>query len=94
MALPVVGDSYAPGFPKPLWALGDFDYSGIVDHDDVTLLGVFKNPAGTSIPALGAEIVGAAAVPEPATRVLFAAALPLVWALPATRQRRPIPSRE
>ena len=29
---------------KPSWALGDFDYNGLVDDDDVTLLGVFYQP--------------------------------------------------
>jgi hypothetical protein len=31
---------------KPHWLAGDFDYNGFVDDDDVTLLGVFYEPAG------------------------------------------------
>jgi hypothetical protein len=34
----IVGANYAPGFAKPRWDLGDFDYNGFVDNDDVTLL--------------------------------------------------------
>jgi hypothetical protein len=37
----ILGATYAPGVPRPSWALGDFDYNGFVDDDDVTLLGVF-----------------------------------------------------
>jgi hypothetical protein len=28
------------------WALGDFEYNGLIDDDDVTLLGAFYNPSG------------------------------------------------
>ena len=57
----IVGANYAPGFAKPRWDLGDFDYNGFVDNDDVTLLGVYYNPAATPIPA--PEGGGVAAVP-------------------------------
>ena len=57
----VVGANYAPGSPKPFWALGDLDYNGFVNDDDITLLGAFYNPertgisasAGTRAPAYG-----------------------------------------
>ena len=63
------------------WYLGDFDYSGMVDDSDVTLLGAFYSP---SAPALspdylsqryGAEFAAAftmgqqIAVPEPVSLV-------------------------
>ena len=47
----IMGVNYAPGVPKPHWALGDFDYNGFVDNDDVTLLGVFYDPTASPIPA-------------------------------------------
>ena len=40
----ILGVNYAPGVPKPHWALGDFDYNGFVDNDDVTLLGCSTIP--------------------------------------------------
>ena len=64
----IVGANYAPGIPKPSWALGDFDYNGFVDDDDVTLLGVFYNPAATPIPApapiADSAAAGGGALPE------------------------------
>ena len=65
----IVGANFAPGFAKPRWDLGDFDFNGFVDNDDITLLGVYYNPSATPIPA-----PGVAAVPEPASIVLFALA--------------------
>jgi hypothetical protein len=56
------------------WALGDFDYNGFVNDDDVTLLGVFYNPSApplNSPAAPGANAV--AAVPEPSTLALLGA---------------------
>ena len=35
---------------NPHWALGDFDYNGFVDDDDVTLLGVFYDPTAELSP--------------------------------------------
>ena len=63
----IVGANYAPGTARPRWDLGDFDFNGFVDDDDITLLGVYYNPSATPIPA-----PGVAAVPEPASIVLFA----------------------
>jgi hypothetical protein len=70
----IVGANYAPGFPKPFWALGDFNYDGEVGNDDVTLLGASYDPTATPIPAPEAG-GGVAAVPEPATLVLIAVGL-------------------
>jgi hypothetical protein len=70
---------YAPGVPQPSWALGDFDYNGLVDDDDVTLLGAFYDPAaaplvtpaplmsGGGVSGEGVSGAGVAAVPEPGT---------------------------
>jgi hypothetical protein len=73
---------HAPGLPQPSWALGDFDYNGFVDDDDVTLLGAFYDP---SAPPLNSQAVpgviapaGVVAVPEPSTAV--SALLVLVFA--------------
>ena len=58
--------------PQPHWALGDFDYNGFVDDDDVTLLGAFYNPAAASLIAptpAGASSV--AVVPEPSSLALL-----------------------
>jgi hypothetical protein len=53
--------------------LGDFDYNGFVDDDDVTLLGVFYDPTIAPILVPGeATGAGVAAVPEPAGVVLVA----------------------
>ena len=53
-------------------ALNKFtNWQGFVDNDDVTLLGVFYNPAATPIPAPEAG-GGVAAVPEPASWLLLA----------------------
>jgi hypothetical protein len=41
----ILGATYAPGVPRPSWALGDYDYDGFVDDDEVTLLGAFYDPA-------------------------------------------------
>ena len=58
----ILGANYAPGVPKPAWALGDFDYNGFVDDDDVTLLGAFYNPgaAALTLPSPGGRAVSAA----------------------------------
>ena len=57
-------------------ALGDFDYNGFVDDDDVTLLGAYYDPSAPPLNsqaapgALGsAEAV--AAVPEPGSLILL-----------------------
>jgi hypothetical protein len=67
----IMGASYAPGVPQPSWTLGDFDYNGFVDDDDVTLLGAFYNPSAapliTPAPSGAADV---AAVPEPASFLL------------------------
>jgi hypothetical protein len=56
---------------QPLWALGDFDYNGFVDDDDVTLLGVFYDPsAAPLVSGAGVSGDGVAAVPEPGTLML------------------------
>jgi hypothetical protein len=61
---------YAPGWYNPHWSHGDFDYNGFVDDDDVTLMGVFYDPAAqplTGLPASEGESASTtvAAVPEP-----------------------------
>jgi hypothetical protein len=61
----IVGANYAPGFAKPHWALGDFDYNGFVDANDVTFLGVYYNPSAPAIP-IPADPSPVVAVPEPA----------------------------
>jgi hypothetical protein len=69
----IVSATYAPGVPQPSWALGDFDYNGFVDDDDVTLLGAFYDPTATPLAApIEAAAGSVAAVPEPASLVLFA----------------------
>jgi hypothetical protein len=72
----IVGATYAPGVPQPHWALGDFDYNGFVDDADVTLLGALYDPSAppliTPVPVARS---GVAAVPEPGTWALTAAAL-------------------
>jgi hypothetical protein len=70
----IIGANYAPGFPRPFWALGDFDYNGFVDNGDITLLGAFYNPAATPLPApaIGSTL---SAVPEPQAMALAIAAL-------------------
>ena len=65
----IMGVNYAPGVPKPHWALGDFDYNGFVDNDDVTLLGVFYDPTASPIPAPLASAT-VAAIPDPSTLTL------------------------
>jgi hypothetical protein len=53
------------------WYTGDFDYNGFVDDDDVTLLGVFYDPAAA--PVGGAPMApgnSVAAVPEPTSLLL------------------------
>ena len=76
----IVGANYAPGIPKPAWALGDFDYNGFVDDDDVTLLGVFYNPAATPIPVPNVNSASAdmSVIPEPTTAGLFGLGLLLL----------------
>jgi hypothetical protein len=64
--------------PQASWALGDFDYNGFVDDDDVTLLGAFYDPSAASLISPPAEpgangVAGAesvAAVPEPGALLL------------------------
>jgi hypothetical protein len=50
--------------------LGDFDFNGFVDDDDVTLLGVFYD---LSAPPLAAPGDSFSAVPEPGTLALLIA---------------------
>jgi hypothetical protein len=80
-----VWTAYAPGVPQPAWVLGDFDYNGFVDDDDVTLLGVFYDPSAAPIPAPAAT-TAVAAVPDPATVTLFALMV-AAWAIAALRRR-------
>jgi len=64
----------ARGISKPSWDLGDFDYNGFVDDDDVTLLRVFCDPSAspnTIATALG-DRQGAIAIPDTSTLVLAA----------------------
>jgi hypothetical protein len=86
----IVGATYAPGVPQPAWALGDFDYNGFVDDDDVTLLGAFYDP---SAPPLGAPAAASlspvAAIPEPGTVGLLAAGLFAPLVALAVRQAPP-----
>jgi hypothetical protein len=52
-------------------SLGDFDYNGVVDDDDVTLLGVFYDlsaaPLAVAVPASATNV---SAIPEPDSAVL------------------------
>jgi hypothetical protein len=83
----ILGANYAPGVPKPSWALGDFDYNGFVDDDDVTLLGALYDPKAPPLIAGASSGPGAvAAVPEPATVVLFAI-MAAAWVITALRRR-------
>jgi hypothetical protein len=83
----IVGANYAPGEPKPSWALGDFDYNGFVDDDDVTLLGVFYDPSAPPLVGEAMSTPGAvSAVPEPATLTFFAVMV-TAWAITAFRRR-------
>jgi hypothetical protein len=83
----IVGANFAPGFEKPRWDLGDFDYNGFVDNNDVTLLGVYYNPGATPIPA-PADAASVAAVPEPSTlAMLLLGVLALVLLVPKFRLR-------
>jgi hypothetical protein len=78
---------YSPGVPQPSWALGDFDYDGFVDDDDVTLLGVFYNPSAPPLAASPVTSAGPAAVPEPATGLLCV----LGWMIIVVAKRRQWP---
>jgi uncharacterized protein YjbI with pentapeptide repeats len=82
----VVSAEYAPGVPKPHWALGDFDYNGFVDDADVTLLGVFYDPAADPIPTPIGAANSVAAVPEPRTIALLLAGLLAILLRPAVRR--------
>jgi hypothetical protein len=71
----IVGATYDPTTPNASWALGDFDYNGFVDDADVTLLGVFYDPTAAPLIAAVPDNLGqVAAVPEPASVVLFCSA--------------------
>jgi hypothetical protein len=83
----VAETGFAPGFTKPRWDLGDFDYNGFVDNDDVTLLGVYYNPSALPIPS-PSEGDGVAAVPEPATVVMLWSGL-IAILLPHWARRQP-----
>jgi hypothetical protein len=77
----IVGSNYAPGAARPAdsaWALGDFNYDGFVDDNDVTLLGVLYNPSAPALPAPDGG--GVAAVPEPASWLMYSPARPgVTW---------------
>jgi hypothetical protein len=85
----IVGASYAPGIPKPSWALGDFDYNGFVDDDDVTLLGAFYSPSASplAVTAEGASI-GAVPVPEPSMLALLCIVITAIVIVSQLRDRR------
>jgi hypothetical protein len=70
------------------WALGDFDYNGFVDDDDVTLLGAFYDPFAASLapPAEPGASGRAAFVPEPSA--LGLAGCSLLLAGVAVRRRK------
>jgi hypothetical protein len=52
--------------------LGDFDYDGDVDDNDVTLVSALYNPTAPPLPAPTAAAAGTvAAVPEPGTWLLL-----------------------
>jgi hypothetical protein len=74
----IVGATYAPGVPQPHWTFGDFDYDGFVDDDDVTLLGAFYDLSAAPLVNGGVASGEVAAVPEPASLVLLAAAAGLL----------------
>jgi uncharacterized membrane protein len=73
----IVGAAYAPGVPNASWALGDFDYNGFVDDDDVTLLGAFYDPNASPL-ITSPPTSAVAAIPEPATWALIAAAIVVI----------------
>lgn len=60
------------GLPNANWAMGDFDYNGFVDDDDVTLLGAFYQPpaaAALTLPSPeGRGVIEVAAPPLPAVK--------------------------
>src|SRR4029079_8931698 len=78
--LTIVGATYAPGVPNPSWALGDFDYNGFVDDDDVTLLGAFYDPSAVSLPSpldgtTRSQPMNVSAIPEPSTLAVLLVAV-------------------
>ena len=46
----VAENTFDPARPSNEWALGDFDYNGFVDDDDVTLLGALYDPSDQPLP--------------------------------------------
>ena len=84
----IVGASYAPGVAQASWALGDFDYNGFVDDDDITLLGVFYDPSAPPVLApIAVSGAGVAAVPDPSAIWLFIAGCASALALTHRRNR-------
>jgi hypothetical protein len=74
---------------QPSWALGDFDYNGFVDDDDVTLLGVFYDPSAPALITVAQPIASnVAAVPEPATIALVVILVGIVLVLRRSRAAR------
>ena len=85
----IVSAEYAPGVPKPHWALGDFDYNGFVDDADATLLGVFYDPTAEPIPTPAVAANSIAAVPEPgAVGLLMAGAMAVLLRQVVRRKSR------
>jgi hypothetical protein len=76
--------------------LGDFDYNGFVDDDDVTLLGVFYDPAASPVSVPLANLSSSVpssnvvAVPEPSTLVLclIAGCAAALWVAAHHHRRR------
>jgi hypothetical protein len=69
--------------------LGDFDYNGFVDDDDVTLLGAFYDANAAPLAAPTAEATASvAAVPEPSTWAIVLSAAVTFCAGRTFRRRR------
>jgi hypothetical protein len=64
--------------------MGDFDYNGFVDDDDVTLLGAFYDPSAPPLAALGTSV---SAVPEPGTVAFLATGLLGILLAQAVRRK-------
>jgi hypothetical protein len=68
--------------------LGDFDYNGFVDDDDVTLLGAFYDPSAASLVVADPSGANVAAVPEPTSALLVATALLGLGIVPLIRRAK------